>query len=179
MCTFITSVAPIAPGRKDFRSVVDNYGLLFEPIENVHVTAQLRTNESYFHVTKLPCDCGTTLLSHPPSLDSPQVEKLRRQGWSETKIQRWLRSKSDHANRGDPPTGELTQQQWAAFLDDTLALPDFPYIGLLTHFYRVGTEHDEFDIKERVPVLPSLVVEGMGRWRDDVVYEFNREGGFS
>jgi hypothetical protein len=178
MCLFITAVLPRDARSHAFEALVLRHRLSFIPCENAHVRAQLRPGEQYVHATLGHCDCGSPLFFQARGRPSGEVErevlKRRKQGWSETKISRWVTS-----------TGPRPHQQsewhercwsvgdWAAFLADALALPRVPYIGILGHSYSGDVDLDELEIKGRASHTLDELRDAKPAVLDwDVIHEF-------
>ena len=121
MCLFITGVLAKAADTPSYRAVVEAHHLAFHTIHNPHIDSQLEPTERYVRVTRGHCDLSTMLGSlHTRQPKERDIAKLRRKGWSDTKIQRWLQSKEHGVRAPATPQGELTRDEWMAFLRDAL-----------------------------------------------------------
>ncbi len=99
MCTYITAVIAADADEAAIRQCADQWGHGWKAIDNRHVLGQLRPGERYYLTTRGHCDCGTALGSMGPEWEhrskdpANKVPALRRKGWSEAKITRWLKDK--------------------------------------------------------------------------------------
>jgi len=166
MCTYITAVISAGADEATLSQIADRWGHGWEAIDNPHVQAQLRSWERYFSTTRKHCDCGTALGSAGPEWrhrhkdPADKVPGLRRKGWSEAKIARWLEDKqraAGHRERkeawlADQPPGP-EEEMWLGFLREGLAQGAARSIGLLLHWY-------SGDLDERISIV--------GRTRVDV-----------
>ena len=109
MCHFITCL--VAPGVSllELQSLGNKHGMLFKPIDNSFVCAQIPSGQ-YVRATQSLCDCGTPLGSltakhnqrgraEGESSHGTAVAKLKKKGWSQAKIERWLGEKKTASER--------------------------------------------------------------------------------
>ena len=105
MCHYITATIPNKDDVTSVASIFKSHGFGFELISNPHVAQQIGAQDRYILTSGKYCDCGTALGSlsdRMPAKDldlEPQVRKLRKQGWSEAKIKRWLEQKEQTKER--------------------------------------------------------------------------------
>ena len=142
MCTFITTVVPDSADEDFMRTSADAWGLGWDVVHNRHVAAQLRNAERHYSTTRKYCDCDTplgSLGSFQRGRQEDPTEKiplLRKRGWSEAKIARWLEDKgraAGHRRRAaameasQPPMGvEVLGDAWWALGLVTVPLPAEP-----------------------------------------------------
>ena len=180
MCHFITAVLPCDARSPELEALVTRHRLSFTPCQNVHVQAQLRPGENYVHGTRGNCDCGSPLFFGAGERSSEVIErevrKFRKKGWSEAKIARWVASTGPRPHQATEWRDRCwTVGQWADFLDQALALPRIPYVGILGHWYSGDVGSDEFTIAGRVSHAPDeLRNEGLGVLDQDVIHDFRR-----
>ena len=186
MCTYITAVLAAGADEERVRGLADHWRHGWEAIENRHVLKQLRPGERYYMTTGKYCDCGTALGSlssewrgrtDEPSL---KVPALRRKGWSEAKIARWLEDKrkaAGHRQRkeqwlaGNPAGPE--EELWLGFLNAAITQGATRSIGLLLHWYGGAVETERIDIGSRTQVrLAQANEDVLRRMEYDVLYEF-------
>lgn len=125
------------------------------------------------------CDCGTALGSarialHQQEDPERHIPKLRKRGWGETKINRWLGEKQAHlyaesAHRDEQNTEELAR--WHGPILRVLESGLAPWIGVFVHFYNEGPGVDIIHNVERVPVR-RLTPNLLQSLADDTLYEF-------
>jgi len=166
-------------------SVFESYKLGFVLISNPHVAAQIDSQAWYVLTTRKHCDCGTALgsLNHQRTperfSDDRHLKKLRKQGWSETKINRWLEQKEqtreqhrrEDEARAKGSTPEL--ERWLEFLSHLLKAKVAHKFGLLLHWYHTSVESERIKIQRRESVrLSDVNAERLMRIEEDVLYEF-------
>jgi hypothetical protein len=139
---------------------------------------QLAPEERLVLTTRGHCDCGSPLFGKSVPLRAPlrrQIRELRRKGWSETKIKSWMTAAGGDASQTLPP-GILSTAAWADFLDEALAMPTTPFVGICGHTYQGALDTERFAISQRVrqdvAALRSEAFEALG---EDVLYEFHKK----
>jgi len=107
------------------------------------------------------------------------LKKFRKQGWSESKIARWIQQKENtkekHLREDEArfkgSTGELNQ--WVGLITNVLKSGYAARLGLLLHMYHGGIESERIGILQRKKVkLGDLSPELLMRVKEDVLYEF-------
>ena len=143
MCHYITATLPHAVKLEPVASIFESHKLGFELIFNPHISEQIEAGDLYVLTTRGQCDCGPVLgflNSKNNSKDvsyERELKKFRKQGWRETKIQRWLdqkeqtkerhsREDQEHAKAGTPEAS-----RWIEFITNLLKSGYTPRIGLL------------------------------------------------
>ena len=180
MCHFVTAVLPNTVPREVLDGIAKLHGKQFEPLENLSVQEQLRATESYVLATAGVCDCGTGLGALTRSESSvhgrnEDEDRLRRKGWSETKIARSLdmkegRSLAQHAKREEAALENV--QIWLELLAQVFSSNRVPYVGLLLHWYS-GPLNSRIQLHGRQVVRrEELTAKVLASMREDVVYEF-------
>lgn len=173
MCNFITAVLPVRADNNAFRTLVDKHHLLFAPLSNPHLLAQLEPGEGYFHATRATCDCVTGLVGSVKSRDREgAVRKLRQKGWSDAKVARWLQATAKVPDESRAKQAELSHGAWAAFIGEALLLSSVPYLGLLQHSYKRSTHDEAFALKGRVQHSLEEFQRRSFVWQAKVVYVF-------
>jgi hypothetical protein len=185
MCDFITVFLPASAGVTALADVFDRHKIGFKQIDNPYVLGQLPAGDVCFLTTRGWCDCGTPLGSlsqtgaSRPAEGEKQVRKLRKQGWSEAKIQRWREQKEQEQEKQernhDARAAEATPgaDRWVQFLTDVLRSGHTSRIGLLLHFYRRTVESERIDLLRQEPVpVQRLNAEHLLHLEEDVVYHY-------
>ena len=186
MCHFVTAViggtAPLAK----LNAIAERHHRLFTPVESDSVEPYLRKNEVYFSTLprRAMCDCGTSLGWLPRDLKrmpkaaggDAEVAKLRRKGWGETKISRWLEAKDRDSQTWKPPSPESIasdrqNDDWLSMAKEVLAEPDVSSFGLMVHWYKSGLEN-RILMKGREDVLLSRSV--LASMEDCKLYVFSK-----
>jgi hypothetical protein len=185
MCHFITVFLPESADLKAVAAIFERYKVGFKPIDNPFVLAQVPPGDVCILTTRSLCDCGTPLGSlsgdtavKPDNRDI-QISKLRKRGWSQTKIERWLEQKDHEEEKQerekDVHMANATPQldRWVEFLSDVLRSGRTPRIGLLLHWYRGTVEGERLHLvrQERLP-LTHLNTDHLLRLNEDVVYNY-------
>ncbi|MBS1989233.1 MAG: hypothetical protein JSS83_01880 [Cyanobacteria bacterium SZAS LIN-3] len=188
MCIFITAVVPAEVDLKKSQALLQEHGMRFKSLENPHLQGQIE-GAQYLCATGAICECSTVLGSNTEGRareDRKQefqheIEKLRRKGWSQQKIERSLADKTNAANRDIDSAkakheAELTN--WCNFIHAFLAQPGTPTLGLLLHMYSGGLATERIRIKrfEKLRVsgkLPSMLTA----MENDVLYTFTKAKG--
>jgi hypothetical protein len=184
MCHYITATLPIKDDIASVASIFKSHGFGFELISNPHVAEQIGPQDCYVLTSGKYCHCGTALGSLTNRVPAKainfeaQVKKLRKQGWSEAKIKRWLEQKEQTKERhlrddealakgGDP---EL--DRWIMLFKELIKVRQLPTVGLLLHWYHGSVEGEriKFQRRERFR-LSELTAERLMRIEEDVLYE--------
>ena len=185
MCHFITATLPQGANIDLAVQVFRSHGLGFKVVHNPHVSPQLNPGETYILTTRGHCDCGTALGSlnrRGPSKDltyEGEAAKLRKQGWSGAKVQRWLKQKREAEDKRNKEVGARAQggmadaERWVNLVNDLLQSGHTKKVGVLLHLYRGGVETERVNISERRKVrLADLSPEYVMRMSEDILYEF-------
>ena len=182
MCSFNTLLLPASANLDAVNAIAR---------ETLHQTFTAQGNEAIekavgqgarsYVKAGLHCDCGSGLARISRPRDSGptdrELRKLRADGWSETKIQRWLdqraatlekREAEYEARHGGLPANVAAWTEFVQKILDDLA----PWVGLFTHDYRgsVQTERIDFGAVRRL----AISVEHIGEIEADVPFVFTQ-----
>ena len=181
MCHYITAVLPGSADLTSLAAVADRYGRNLTPLKNPGIEEQLKGGERYFLTTRGHCDCGTALgalgrqekqFNRRNNSVETEEDKLRRKGWSESKISRWKEQKSQHL--ANPPKS-ADPTDWEHLLTEMLKSGKTPFVGILLHFYN-GSIEGRIELQGREVIkIKNLSPEALGRLEEDVLYEFRTE----
>lgn len=184
MCHYITATLPHVVEPNSVAPIFENHKLGFKLISNPHVSLQIDSGDWYLLTTRKYCDCGTALGSLNQYVGKVRtyehdLEKFRKQGWSEAKIDRWLEEKQRTKERREREAESHAQgstpelDQWLAFLNDLLKSGHARRVGLLLHWYQRSIESERISIqrRERLELL-ELNQELLRKMEEDVLYEF-------
>jgi len=167
--------------------IAKNYGLRFVSIENSFVESQLPTGLVYLSKVTNHCDCDTVLGSADNDPDmgvkagEKEIAKLKRSGWSQTKIQRWLdekekqkekkkREASDRERKNSPEA-----EVWFEFIKSTVSDKNIGEFGLLKHFYNKGPETEQFELTRVEDVsVNNISYDFLMKIEDDILYRFRK-----
>jgi hypothetical protein len=185
LCHFITATLPQSANIDLANQVFRSHQLGFKVVHNPHVSPQLNPGEIYILTTRGQCDCGTALGAlnrHGPSKDltyESEVAKLRKQGWSGAKVQRWLKQKREAEEKRKKEVDARAQggmaeaETWVSLVSDLLQSGHANRVGVLLHLYHGGVETERVNISERRKVrLADLSPEYVMRMSEDILYEF-------
>lgn len=185
MCLYITATLPGDANPDCVAPIFKSYKLSFETVSNPYVLEQLHPGDAYFSTTSSHCDCGSALGSlgrfkgDEPEGYERELKKLRRKGWSEAKIQRWLEQKEQTKEKHVREDETLAEgntpvaQHWVDCISQVLSSKCTDRVGILLHFYHVDVEGERVKIlgQERIKLeelTPRLLME----MKEDIVYEF-------
>jgi hypothetical protein len=186
MCHYITATLPPGADLTSVAAIFKDCKFGFGLIENAHVIAQLPAGSSYVLTTRKHCDCGTVLgsMAHaveatPGSLDR-DLERLRRQGWSEAKIQRWVaekkaaREKDERKAQHEAERGTPGAKPWIDLLSAVLASGATKQLGILLHRYKGGgVANERIGLKDAITTrLVEVTPEFLMTMKEDVLYNF-------
>lgn len=150
MCFFISII--VRGGEAEaIDAALRRHGRRAKPFDNASVRNALHPDENHFLTTVGHCDCGTVL--SPTEHTSGRlngrklkdVAKLKKKGWSATKIERWVadRTKADErAEEYNQINAPDSIDLWIQAIDDVMSVAGVDQAGILLHFYS-GTLEDE------------------------------------
>lgn len=188
MCHFITAVI-------DGKNSLDNlnypgcYNIItFHVCDNLSVRNQLRANELYVARNRQYCDCGTELgmLARCPSpaalsVGESEIDRLKKKGWGERKIQRWIADREKNAEKAKIKYDNLTNgkhsdvENWLQYLHKVFSDPQISHLGLLLHWYSGGLEDERIAIKQRKRIeVNDLTAKILLTMEEDVIYDIVR-----
>jgi hypothetical protein len=98
-----------------------------------------------------------------------EESKLRRKGWSETKLKRWKEQKAERLTKSK---SALDATNWQSLLNDMLNSYQTPFVGLLLHCYN-GPIEEHIDLQGRE--VASVTAENLAQMQEDVLYEFRKK----
>ena len=188
MCHYITATLPKGADLDELVTVFDQFKLGFEVIHNPHLESQFPAGEHYILTTRNQCDCGTALGSLHSNADGRlptyerDLQKFRKQGWSEAKIKRWVQEKElarENAEiKSQTVTGyEISQvAYWVDFLTTALKLGHTSRIGLLLHWYKGSLTNERIKLKNIVTTSVSEITpDYLLQIEEDTLYSFVRK----
>ena len=187
VCHFITAALPKNADLSLSREIFHRHKLGFELIENPSVQETLAEGDHYILTTSGMCDCGTILGSEfrepLPSAEEMEkyaratVDKLRKKGWSEAKIQRWLNEaelNKEKERRGKEAGHYYNVGQasgWLEFITDFLNSKAAPRLSLLLHYYSGPLSERILLHRKETISLPHLNAASLLSMEEDVIHE--------
>ncbi len=183
MCTLIAAVLPESANFEAVASIFDKHKVGFKVVEAPHALAELAPRDVVIQTTRAMCDCGTPLgsqsgnrTSHPARPNNP-VDKLRKKGWSETKIARWQQQKEQEKQKEQRVQSVHAENAlphldyWIRFISNVLHSGHTLRIGLLLVWGTVQYDHHRTLRQERVK-LSDLTAEHLLHMEENVVYNY-------
>lgn len=168
----------------ELQPLCNKYGMLFKPIDNPFVSAQLPPGQ-YVRATRSVCDCGTALgslsakdnqksLAEGESAHAIAVAKLKKKGWSQAKIDRWQAEKETAAERSSLQRANSSGadlNSWCQFIQAFLTASEGKALGLILHMYNGTLAEEKIQISsvERLFVTDELE-KNLLSIREDVLY---------
>lgn len=164
MCHFVTAIMSAAGDVQKVAKCAKEQRLRWEEFDNPSILRQLHAGERYFFTTRNWCDCGTAIGStlrketrRAVAFSEPEVEKLRKQGWSAHKIERWQeerrrsfeKEKAAIASRASIDRSAEVQN-WLDFFQAASNQRAARALGLLLHWYRGGLNTENITLAARV-----------------------------
>ena len=147
MCLFITVLLPKKAQTSKIGELAKKHHFGWYNLSN-QITKQLEGDYLYFCTTSGMCDCGTLLGSRCKiNLDQkPEIEiaRLKRKGWNDTKIARWVEQKLAIKNGSSPNHDEI--QKWTGFITEILERRLTNTIGVLIHQYSKSVNEENFTL---------------------------------
>jgi DNA-binding transcriptional regulator YhcF (GntR family) len=186
MCHFITAILPAGAELNSLRRLARDHALALNAIHNPHVEAQLQPGERYYLTTLGGCDCGTILgshrrqdrRSHAKQPKEREVAALRRRGWSDAKVERWLSQRTVTASRDArvrqvyAQSDALDAGDWQQFIAEVLASGS-AFIGLLLHWYSGTIDGERIQISRRHSITAAdITPDFLTQLSEDELYVF-------
>lgn len=182
MCYFVTAVLPFDVKPEDHADLLHEYTKWLAPVDNASVLRHVGAGARDYVLGTNMCDCDTCVgvLGRPQSDEGDavdrKVEKLRRKGWSEAKIRRWLdqrqenKAKKHRIHEQAMKRHEEEAAGWVRFIKRFVAATGVQYFGLLLHWYD-GPLYDRIHIR-RVETrrLRALTPVDIMQMEEDVLY---------
>ena len=160
MCYYITGSISGKVTVKELNSVGQEFGLKFETCPNEFVQEQLKSGECYIWKYCDYCDCGTILgslnkknVKRREDKIKSEVEKRKRKGWSEAKIQRFLNDKNEgigqYKSRVETENEIL---EWIDFCKKLFETTPINTFGILIHWYNgdFSLENEKITLNGRI-----------------------------
>lgn len=180
MCYFITAALSANANLEKVAATAAKYDFTWIKEENISVQRQLDFGSSYFYTTKGHCDCSTLLGSankKSKSDASSKILTLKKKGWSETKIERWLSEKENTEGRKEARNSSVNKRSeieaWMEFVSEILNSKLTSKISVILHMYSgsVGTEAISFSGKV-VTKAKNINEQVFLSMKEDYIYEF-------
>lgn len=188
MCHFITAVIDRKIKLDDLNHLGRDKVITFHVCDNLFVKNQLRANEAYVARNRKYCDCGTELgmlarRSSPEALrvGKSEIERLKKKGWRERKIQRWIADREKNAEKAKTKYDNLANgghsdvKNWLEYFQKIFSDPQISHLGLLLHWYSGRLEDERITVKQRKRVkINDLTKEILLTMEENVIYDIVR-----
>lgn len=143
MCFFLTGYLKSDSDVKAVRKIAIDHNLAWTPIKNDSIMEQLESGATQYLTNKEICGCYLSPTGHwwvTNTKDSDlekKVKKLRKKGWSESKINKWVEEKEKDISRkfDSLVTSGLDGKNWLSFLSEVFESGSASSVGVLFHFY--------------------------------------------
>jgi hypothetical protein len=188
MCHFITGLIDKQLSLDDLNKAGHDNAITFDKCDNDFVKTQLKATEDYLVKRTKFCDCGTQLglttrTSRPDTtrVERREVDKLKKKGWSETKIQRWLTDREKTIEKDKIKYDRIVNcvhidiMNWIEYINMVFTKTKIEQFGLLLHWYKGGVKSERIKLKDRVKIkLCDLTPDTLLKMEEDVIYELRR-----
>ncbi|ANM30838.1 hypothetical protein ABI59_16545 [Acidobacteria bacterium Mor1] len=176
MCVYIHLLLEDSSDHAEASVLLGSYDKQLEAVENHRLRRQLGAF-SPFLTTRKFCDCGTAVGHLARDEDTaPYTEqdmrRMKRKGWTATKIERWKQEKERHWGRDHlQVVAEL--ESWEQLLKALLRSE--ARIGLLLHEYRGFIAEESFRVQRTVESpADGIDARRLAELELDVVYAWSR-----
>lgn len=143
MCHFIYMILPQKADSVAVEALCRQHELAFRPVQHDKIVSPyLLEGEQCYMTTTGMCDCGTPLVSQRDDYFSLQnddkqlakrLEKFRKEGWSQSKINKWLSQKIGVREKRQQHQHEDSQKyiaRWYSLLNEILLKKLSSYVGI-------------------------------------------------
>lgn len=185
MCLYVTMLLPKGVNPDSVAHASGRGDSAFPPIENGAIQSQARPGDHYFRANRAICDCGTPLgaalrtAERIPLDEAEAASRLRKKGWGEARIARWLAEKRQAQAQQDAKVATRSEaaagyaEFWVRFLHSALTSGYTPRITLLLHWYRSGVETEYFpDLPQETIPLSQVNSVFLAHLHEDILYNF-------
>jgi hypothetical protein len=171
MCHFITATHSSNINLTDINKIAETFTLKFQECNNEYVNRQISTEEKYIFKCTNICDCGTAIgeasviKNTSERVQKSEVDKLKRKGWTDTKINRWLTDKKKSEEKTNNENEAILKRKsneienWINFLRTLFKTTNVEHFGLLLHWYSNGLENEKIKIGSRKVVSQKSLTE--------------------
>ncbi len=186
MCYYITATFPNSADAALLSDIGRRHSVALVPCHNSFLQEQLYPGESQYLTSRGRCNCGTVLgsrrkergFAHDTNAVEQKISRLRKSGWSETKVQRWCDQNANVATRKERVLAEHAGTRtsevnaWQQFVTQSVLEGGSPYVGLLLHWHGGMLEGAEVRIVRSPVELSSLQPGLFLDFKEDVLYTF-------
>jgi len=188
MCYFITATLSKKVDIQKIKPIFIKNNFDLSSLCNTSIINQINNDCNYFSITDLkkPCDCGTflhggLLEKYKKSELEKMIAKNKKKGWSDNKIQRWLKDKEDALIRGTNPVNSKKIdeiEKFIKFLRKIFSFKEVQFIGILKHMYKYDVENEKIKLKSieeiNINKLDTEFFLSGRNIKDDILYKFHQ-----
>jgi len=187
MCIFVKATLSPDADIEKVKTIARSCGLAWKQIKSGPTLDQLKDGETSFLTTVGFCDCSTDLGSAhyekpevPKDNINKQIIKLRKMGWGESKINRWIEEKEKHKKRQDREEqnyGDPHEETnfWMEFVSKVLEGELSQWVGILIYNDMVFRTYEEYEIINNINVsLKKLSRDYLLHMKENTIYRFKK-----
>jgi len=188
MCHFISGIINNDFDLNDLNNIGTNFGITFKECDNLYVKSQIDKKEIYLIKNTNCCDCGTELgmllrIKHfdENRPNKKEIDKLKKKGWSDFKIQRYIDEKNKTEKRNENIYENYKKQNhsdaenWNNFINELFLNTKIKLFGLMLHWYKGGLTNERINISEKIKLnIAELKTETLLEIKEDTVYYIER-----
>jgi len=177
MCHFITLIAPTDRG-DEVAKVLEVYGRVARELSNPNL-ARVTPQGSAQFLTTHTCDCGTILgRTRPTPLEAAsahekEVRRLRKKGWSDSKIERSLSDKEAALATSTARKPTDTFELWLNVISGLVSHQKTGHVGLYLHSYSGGLEDEPLEPKVRSAHAGVSIADSLRTLEEDELVFFS------
>ena len=180
MCHFIFAALPEKSDIEYISEIFIRHGRKFELSERNIDGPSIPDNLNLFDTCKESCDCGTPIGSRTntrerKSPDTHEINQLKRKGWSQTKINRWIESKENSLiEKGRKRISDEQEtagyiDYWVTLIREVVSSKKCNRLGLMLFWAPKAHNH----LKKKVTItLSELSPNTLREMEENVLYDF-------
>ncbi|MFN8360906.1 MAG: hypothetical protein U0264_13415 [Candidatus Kapaibacterium sp.] len=174
MCQYINIIVPTDIKLDKIKLLLTKHGLGSRPFQNNFILRQIAKGGQLVNTTANNCDCSSVIGSAARSAHSDvqltDIERLKRKGWSEKKIKKWVENKAK--TNTQIKEWDRERDQWTMFLEEAMKENNIGKLGLFIHWYNGNMEDEEvlFNRKEKVSLM-TFKDDTLDKLKYDILYE--------
>lgn len=184
MCHFISGFISNDFELDNLNNIGINFGITFKMCENQYVKNQIDKKEIYLIKNTNCCDCGTELgifsrteKFDKENIDKKEIDKLKKKGWSDFKIKRYIDEKNKTIEKNEKiyenykKQNHVDVENWYNFICELFLKTNIKSFGLLLHWYKGGLLNERINISEKIKLnINELNSELLLKIKEDTIY---------
>lgn len=161
MCKFITLIIQPKIEIEKFKNIFSTHNFNSSSVENQSIRQQYGKDANIIFPTKAHCDCGSVIGIPSNNLSEEekqqrlhkQIDKLKKKGWSNIKIERWLQERyKDNKQENRELEKKEECNNWIAFFKRLLADKNVKQVSILAHWYHSDILTETITLKESIKI---------------------------